>query len=292
MGVVAEHGLRRATGRRRFRELRVGWSPGFHHVAMGLLFLAVVAAVFAPQMAPYSPSAQSLDQLQPPNSSHWLGTDALGRDVLSRLIYALRTDLMLIVPAAGLPMILGTTIGCLAAYFGGVFDTALRWIADVFQGLPVYIFLIALVASLGRGSTSLLVAFTALGWIVYARLIRTEVRRVKEANFVAANYLVGLSSFKVLFKHVLPHANRQTASYFVFDMGMALQGIAVLSFFNLGVKSGTPELGAMVADAQIFVRSSAWLVVIPGATIVILGVCIAALGDYLAARGRRTHDER
>lgn len=256
----------------------------FHHVALGVLVLAAAAALLAPVIAPHSPSAQTLDQLQPPSPDHWLGTDALGRDVLSRLLYALRTDLMLIVPAAALPMLVGTLVGCLAGYFGGILDTTVRWLADVFQGLPVYIFLIALVASLGRGTSSLLVAFTALGWIVYARLIRTEVRRVRERDFVVASYLMGMSRMKVLFRHVLPHANRQTLAYFVFDMGMALQGIAVLSFFNLGVKAGTPELGAMVADAQIFVRSSAWLVVIPGAAIVALGVCIAAVGDHLAAR--------
>lgn len=276
--------------RSRVRHLRSARQPllrfGSHHLALVLLMIAVAAAVLAPWVAPFAPDAQSLNQLDPPSGNHWLGTDALGRDVLSRLIYALRTDLLLIVPAAGLPMILGTAIGCLAAYFGGLLDTAVRWTADVFQGLPVYVFLIALVASLGRGSLSLLVSFTALGWIVYARLIRTEVRRIKESNFVHANYLLGFSRMRVLVRHVLPNANRQTASYFVFDMGMALQGIAVLSFFNLGVKPGTPELGAMVADAQIFMRSDLWLIAIPGGAIVLLGLCIASVGDWISARGK------
>lgn len=271
---------------------RARFSPRFHQLSLVVLVVLVAAAVFAPIIAPYDPAQQSLEQLVPPGAEHWLGTDALGRDILSRLLYALRTDLTLIVPAAALPMILGTAIGCVAAYFGGVLDTAVRWLADVFQGLPVYVFLIALVAVLGRGTTSLLVAFTALGWIVYARLIRTEVRRVKEANFVAAAYLLGRSRMSVLVRHVLPNANRQTAAYFVFDMGMALQGIAVLSFFNLGVSAGTPELGAMVADAQIFLRSHLWLAAIPGVTIVLLGVCIASLGDHIQARSGGVHSAR
>ncbi|GAA2826420.1 ABC transporter permease [Kribbella solani] len=258
--------------------------PRMHQVSIAILALLVLAALFAPIVARYDPAQQSLQQLAPPGGGHWLGTDALGRDIFSRLLYALRTDLILIVPAAALPMLLGTAIGGIAGHFGGVLDTAVRWIADVFQGLPVYVFLIALVAVLGRGVTSLLTAFTALGWIVYARLIRTEVRRVKEANFVAAGYLLGHSWTGVLWRHVLPNANRQTAAYFVFDLGMALQGIAVLSFFNLGVPAGTPELGAMVAEAQIYLRSHAWLAAVPGATIVLLGLCIASLGDYVRAR--------
>lgn len=253
----------------------------FYQVAGVVLTVVVVVAIGAPWIAPYSPSAQSLDQIRPPNSLHWLGTDALGRDILARILYALRTDLLLIVPAVALPMILGTLIGTLAGYFGGIMDLAVRWVADVFQGLPVYIFLVALVAVMGRGPISLIVAFTLLGWIVYARLVRTEVRRVKTAGFVEANYLVGKSSFKVLIQHVLPHALKQTTTYLVFDLGMALQAVAVFSFFNLGVKAGTPELGAMVAEAQIFIRSSVWMVAIPGAVIIILGVCIAAVGDHL-----------
>ncbi|WP_166459769.1 ABC transporter permease [Amycolatopsis pithecellobii] len=264
----------------------------FHQAAAAVLILAVMVAISAPWIAPYSPSAQSLDQIQLPSASHWLGTDALGRDILSRMMYALRTDLSLIVPAAGLPMIVGTLIGTLAGYVGGLVDGAVRWIADVFQGLPVYIFLVALVAAMGRGPASLLVAFTALGWIVYARLVRTEVRRVKASGFVEANHLIGKSAPKVLVQHVLPHALKQTATYFVFDLGMALQGVAVLSFFNLGVKAGTPELGTMIAEAQIFLRTGAWMVAFPGAAIVILGVCITAVGDHLKARMQGDPDGR
>ena len=272
--------------RRRLRLAR------FHHAAAAVLLLTVLAAILAPWIAPHSPSAQSLDQIQGPSGEHWFGTDPLGRDIFSRMLYALRTDLLLIVPAAGLPMLVGTLIGTVAGYAGGVLDGAVRWLADVFQGLPVYIFLVALVAAMGRGTTSLLVAFTALGWIIYARLVRTEVKRVAASGFVEANYLLGKSSPRVLVQHVLPHALKQTTTYFVFDLGMALQSVAVLSFFNLGVKAGTPELGSMVAEAQLFIRSAPWLVVIPGAAIVVLGVCIAAVGDHLNTRGEGALDGR
>ncbi|SDH00034.1 peptide/nickel transport system permease protein [Sinosporangium album] len=253
--------------------------------AAWLLALTILAAVFAPLLAPADPGQLTLNQLQPPSADHLLGTDALGRDVLSRLLFALRTDLMLMVFAAGLPMLIGTLIGAVAAYFGGVLDAALRWVADIFQALPVYVLLIALVFVLGPGTQSLLVAFSVLGWVVYARLIRTEVRRVREQEYVSASYLLGLSRTAVLFKHVLPNSLRQSFVYLATDMGMALQGIAVLSFFGLGVKAGTPELGAMVSEAQLYLRSHWWLATFPGITIVILGSSVAALGDRLRDRG-------
>ncbi|MBT2225420.1 ABC transporter permease [Nonomuraea sp. NEAU-A123] len=258
-----------------------GWTRS---AAAGLLALAILAAVLAPLLAPADPALLTLDQLQPPSAAHLLGTDALGRDVLSRLLFALRTDLLLMVFAAGLPMLAGTLIGAVAGYRGGVLDAALRWVADIFQALPVYVLLIAFVFVLGPGTASLLVAFSVLGWVVYARLIRTEVRRVRERDYVSASYLLGLSHTAVLFRHVLPNALRQSLVYLATDMGMALQGIAVLSFFGLGVKAGTPELGAMVSEAQLFLRSHWWLAAFPGLTIVILGSSIAALGDRLGDR--------
>jgi peptide/nickel transport system permease protein len=259
-----------------------GWT---RPAAVALPALAVLAALLAPVLAPADPAQLTLDQLRPPSAAHLLGTDALGRDVLSRLLFALRTDLLLMVLAAGLPMLLGTLIGAVAGYRGGVLDAALRWAADIFQALPVYVLLIAFVFVLGPGTSSLLVAFSVLGWVVYARLIRTEVRRVRERDYVSAAYLLGLSHTAVLLRHVLPNALRQSLVYLATDMGMALQGIAVLSFFGLGVEAGTPELGAMVAEAQVFLRSHWWLAAFPGLTIVIIGSSIAALGDRLGDRG-------
>ncbi|ADB50653.1 ABC transporter permease [Conexibacter woesei] len=252
-------------------------------IAAWILALAVLTAIFAPLLAPYDPAQQSLDQLQAPSAEHLLGTDALGRDVLSRIIFALRTDLVLVAFAAGLPMLIGTLIGAVAAYRGGVLDAAVRWVADVFQALPVYVLLIALVFVLGPGAASLIVSFSLLGWIVYARLIRTEVRRVREREYVSASYLLGLSRPAVLLRHVLPNSLHQSFVYLATDLGMALQGIAVLSFFGLGVKAGTPELGAMVAEGQLFLRGHWWLAAFPGLAIVILGSSFAALGDRLNA---------
>ncbi|PZG39711.1 ABC transporter permease [Spongiactinospora gelatinilytica] len=263
--------------RARFRARRGGGRVRW--VAVTLLALVILAAIFAPVLSPDDPARQTLDQLRPPSADHPLGTDALGRDVLSRMLYALRTDLLLMVFAAGLPMLAGTVIGALAGYHGGSLDAAVRWVADIFQALPVYVLLIAFVFVLGPGTPSLLVAFGTLGWIVYARLIRTEVRRVRERDYVSASYLLGLSHTTVLVRHVLPNSLRQSLVYLTTDMGLALQGIAVLSFFGLGVEAGTPELGAMVAEAQVLLRSHWWLAAFPGLMIIVIGSSVAALAD-------------
>lgn len=257
------------------------------HLGTAVLVVAVLLAVAAPWIAPYSPAEQQLDAIgQPPSARHWFGTDPLGRDVFSRMLYALRTDLALVVPAAAIPMVLGGLLGGAAAYFGGFFDTALRWVLDVFQGLPAYVLLIALVAAFGRGVGSLILAFTLLGWIVYARIARTEARRIREENFVLAAYLSGSSRLTVFFRHVVPNGMAQPLAFLVTDMGMALQMIAALSFFGLGVPEGTPELGAMIADAQLYMQTNLWLGVFPGAAILLLGLSMAVVGDAL--RGRQS----
>jgi peptide/nickel transport system permease protein len=256
--------------------------PRWCSPSAALLAAIVLAAILAPVLAPADPAVQSLDQLAPPSGAHLLGTDALGRDVLSRMLYALRTDLGLMVLAAGLPMVIGTAVGALAGYLGGAVDTGVRWAADIVQALPVYVLLIALVFALGPGTRSLLVAFCLLGWVVYARLARIEVRRVRGREFVSAAHLLGLSGATVLVRHVLPNSLRQTLVYFTTDLGLALQGIAVLSFFGLGVRAGTPELGAMVSEAQVFLRGHWWLAGFPGIAIVILGTTVAAVGDRIS----------
>jgi peptide/nickel transport system permease protein len=257
---------------------------GTGQVAAGVLAAAVLVAVLAPVLAPHDPAAQDFALLQPPSGAHPFGTDPLGRDVLSRTLYALRTDLSLIALVTVAPMIIGTVLGALAAFFGGIVDGVVRWLADVLQALPAYLLLIALVFALGPGTGSLVVAFAMLGWVVYARLIRTEVRRVREREFVAASYLAGMSRTSVLFRHVLPNSIGQTLVFMATDLGLALQAIAVLSFFGLGVPSGTPELGSMIADGQLFLRAQWWLATIPGLLIVALGVAIAAVGDRASRR--------
>lgn len=273
----------RLTHRSRERSRRVRLWP----FGVVIISAAVAAALLAPWLAPYPPGEQNLTAInQAPSAEHWFGTDPLGRDVLSRMMYALRTDLALVVPAAGIPLLLGGLIGGAAAYVGGIFDTGVRWALDVFQGMPAYVLLVALVAVLGNGATSLLIAFTLMGWIVYARIVRTEVRRVREDDYVLAAYLSGTPRMLVFFRHVIPNSRAQLMAYFVTDMGMALQIIAGLSFFGLGVSQETPELGAMIADARLYIQTNLWLGLFPGVALVLLGLSMASIGDAMRERRR------
>jgi peptide/nickel transport system permease protein len=256
-------------------------SPRLPKLAIAVLAVAVLAGLLAPVLAPSDPREPSSDRLQSPSLDHLMGTDALGRDLLSLTLYALRTDLSLILLVTAAPMVIGTILGAVVGYLGGLLDAAFRWLADIMQALPAYLLLLALVFAMGPGTTSLVTAFAVMGWVTYARLIRTEVQRTKEREYVQAAYLSGLSRVHVLVRHVLPNSLTQTLVFFTTDLGMALQAIAVLSYFGLGVPPETPELGAMVADGQLLLRTHWWLSGVPGLIIIVLGVSIAVVGDRL-----------
>lgn len=253
-------------------------------IATVVLVGCTLAALLAPLLAPYDPNLPSNDRLAPPSLAHLLGTDALGRDLLSMVLYALRTDLSLIMLVTLAPMAIGTILGAVVGYLGGIADTCFRWVADIMQALPAYLLLLALVFAMGPGTASLVTAFALMGWVTYARLIRAEVRRTKEREYVHAAYLSGLSRAHVLVRHVLPNSLTQTLVFVATDLGMALQAIAVLSFFGLGVPPGTPELGAMVADGQLMMRSHWFISGIPGLVIVMVGVALASAADWLRQR--------
>jgi len=239
-------------------------------------------ALCAPVLAPYDPDAQDVAaRLQGPSASHPLGTDQVGRDELSRLIYATRVDLPVSVLAVLLPALLGTLVGSLAGYYGRWVDTLTMRVADVVQAFPIYVFLIALVFALGAGIRSILIAFTVIGWVVYARLVRGEILRIRDLEYVQAATLAGLSRRRVLVRHVLPNALRQTVVYMSSDLVLAMVSFSALSYFGLGVAPPTAEWGSMIADGQEFLRTDPQLSVFPGVAIVLLGTGFVLIGDGL-----------
>lgn len=242
----------------------------------------VVVAILAPLLAPADPGAQDVSQrLQSPSPEHLLGTDALGRDVLSRIIYGTRVDLPVAVLAVLLPALIGVTLGALAGFFGSWVDTAVMRTADVFQAFPIYIFLIALVFALGPGVRSVLIAFAVIGWVVYARLVRGEILRIKQLEFVQAARIAGIGRLRILVRHVMPNAWKQTVVYMSSDVVLAMITFAALSFFGIGVPTDTPEWGQMIADGQEYLRTEPLLSVAPGIAIVSLGLGFALIGDGL-----------
>lgn len=265
--------------------------PGKLAVGLGIVGAYLVAGALAGVISPYDPTTQDLlNRTADPSTAHLLGTDALGRDVLSRIIHAIRVDLRVGILAALLPMLIGTALGALAGYYGGLLDKLVMRAVDLVQSFPVLVFLLALVGVIGPGSgwwfftpgeLPVVLVFACVGWIVYARLIRAEVMRVKALDYVAAARAGGLGDTRILARHVLPNALNQTIVYVVLDVGLAVLALATLSYLGLGVQTPTPEWGAMISDARPFLDQQWWLVVAPGLAIALLGTGLALIGDAL-----------
>ena len=219
-------------------------------------------------------------------STHWLGTDELGRDVFSRLIYAARVDIPIGFLGALLPAIVGTILGALAGFFGRWVDTAIMRTADVVQAFPAYILVIVLVFALGQGAGSIIIAFTVLAWVIYARIIRSEVLRVKDLDYIHAASVAGLSRLRILRVHVFPNVINQTLVYLPNDIVFATLGLAAFSFLGLGIPPPTAEWGAMIAEGQPFIRTNWWLATVPGLVIVGLGLGLSLVGEGLEERLR------
>ena len=240
----------------------------------------VLVGVFAAWLAPYDPLAQDpIMALANPSRAHWLGTDELGRDVFSRLIYATRIDLSVGILGALLPAAVGTVLGAVGGYFGGWRDSVIMRLADVVQAFPTYILIIALVFVLGQGIGSILVAFTLLAWVAYARLIRSEILRIRDLDYVQAARAAGLPSWRILGRHVFPNVVGQTLVYLPSDIVLATLGLASLSFLGLGIPLPTAEWGAMIAAGQPFIRDQWWLSTVPGLVVVGFGLGLSLIGE-------------
>ncbi|MQY08333.1 ABC transporter permease [Actinomadura macrotermitis] len=258
-------------------------------IGLTVVGLYVLVALLAPVLRPHDPLAQNVAAaLQGPSGAYPLGTDELGRDVLSRLMSATGLDLTVALLATVLPCLLGTVLGLLAGYAGGWLDAVVMRVSDLLQAFPTYILMIALVFVLGPGVRSLLIAFTAVGWVVYARLIRGEVARIRGSEYIVAAVTAGLGATRIMVRHVLPNTLKQTLVYLTSDVVFAVTALAAFSFLGFGVQQPTPEWGSMTAAAQAYLTEVPRLTVLPGLVISVLAFGFALLGDGLQDRmGRR-----
>jgi peptide/nickel transport system permease protein len=227
-----------------------------------------------------------VNRLIAPSGGHLFGTDELGRDELSRLIYAARADLPIAAFAVLLPCLLGTALGALAGFMGRLADLVVMRLSDLVQAFPLYILMIALVFALGPGVRSLLISFTAVGWVVYARLIRGEIMRVKGLDYVAAARVAGLSPLRILIVHIRPNAIGQTIVYAMSDLVFAILALASFSFLGLGVPPPRPEWGSMIAAGQDYIGIAWWPTVLPGIAIAGIALGLSLIGDGLQDRMR------
>jgi peptide/nickel transport system permease protein len=251
----------------------------------GLLFIVmlVLLAIFAPLVSPYNPYGMDLDnQLLPASLHHWLGTDNFGRDVLSRLIWGTRIDLMMGFFGVLFPFVIGVTIGAVAGYSGGAIDAVLMRLLDVTISFPFFVLIIAIVATLGPGLGSFYIALALVGWVSYARLVRSQFLVLKQSDFVLAARCLGFSQARIVFKHIMPNAIMPAV---VFSMSDAVLDILLgssLSFLGLGIQPPTAEWGIMIADGKSFIAQAWWISFFPGLAIIILAVGFSLLADGFA----------
>jgi peptide/nickel transport system permease protein len=249
-----------------------------------ILGLIVLMAILAPLLSKYDPEKQDLlhTLATPGQSGHLLGTDDLGRDVWSRLLYGARTDLRVAFLAVLLPFIIGTTLGLLAGYFAGRFDTLVNWLVSVVVAFPFYVLIIAVVFSIGPGSRGIYIAITIVGWVSYTRIIRAEVFSQKRREYVLAARAGGLSTPRILVRHLLPNTVTQAVVFACSDIVLDLLAIVTLGYFGLGVQPPTPDWGRMMAEGQNYLTTRWELVTIPGIAVVITARGLALVADGLA----------
>ena len=240
--------------------------------------------MLAPLIGRYSPTSDDFSHtLSGPSALHWLGTDELGRDTWSRLLYGGRTDLQVGVLAVVFPFCFGVFIGTVCGYFGGWLDTIVMRVVDVVLAFPFYVLIIALVFVVGLGTHGIYIAFGLTDWVVYARTTRSTTMVVRNLDWVAAAEGAGLSKARVLWRHILPNTITQAIVYVMSDIVIVILAVVTLGYLGLGIQPPAPDWGAMIADGQNYITSGdQWLAAFPGIAVLLTGVGLSLLGDGLA----------
>lgn len=256
--------------------------------AVVLLGTWIVLALAAAWIAPYDPDQVDLfNILQAPSAEHWFGTDQVGRDVLSRVIYGARIDLLMCVLGVLPALAIGTTIGLVSGYYGGVIDAVFMRIYDITVAFPFFVLVLAIVGVLGPGLTNYFIALALVAWVTYARIVRAEVLVIRQSEYVLATKVLGLPTRAIIFRHVLPNALSPVATYSMTDAILVILAGASLGFLGMGAQPPTAEWGVMIADGQPFVQQAWWICLFPGLALISLGLGLAFLGDALGSFRRR-----
>jgi peptide/nickel transport system permease protein len=247
-----------------------------------MTLIVVIMALFAPIIAPYDPSMQdSSRRLEGPSSDHWLGLDDLGRDVLSRVIFGARVSLRVGFSVVVISSIIGIMLGAIAGYFGGWLDTIIMRLSDILLAFPGILLAIALVAVLGPSLNNVILALSVIGWVSYARLVRGQVLKVREMEFVTAAQALGARAPRVIGLHVLPNVINPVIVMATLGLAGAILAEASLSFLGLGVQPPTPSWGAMLTTGRRYIGIANHLAIFPGIAIMIAVMGLNFLGDGL-----------
>jgi peptide/nickel transport system permease protein len=251
-------------------------------LGLALLALLLLAAVFAPLIAPYNPDGfNAVAKFRPPSSHHLFGTDDVGRDIFSRVLYGARYSLTAGIVILGLAASIGTVVGLIAGYAGGLLDEVLMRITDMFLAFPALILAMCVAAALGPSLANATVATAIVWWPWYARLVRGQVLQLRNETFISAARLAGASRMRILFRHILPNCTTPIIVQMSLDLGYAILTLAALSFIGLGAQPPTPEWGSMIAVGRDFYLTQWWYVTFPGIAIFIAVLAANLVGDGL-----------
>lgn len=255
-------------------------------IVSGILLAIILMTIFAPWLAPYDPlQIDMTNRLADPSWAHPLGTDALGRDVLSRVIWGGRASLLLAVAATCCSMAVGLVVGIAAGYCGGVVDGVLTGISNIFQGLPGMILMIALVGVLGSNTNSILLALVLTSWVGFSRLVRGEVLKVKGELYIEGMRCLGAGHLRIILRHILTNIRTNIIILFTTRVGRVVLSVAGLSYLGMGIQPPTPDWGEMISgSARRYFRTAPHLLWAPGICIILLTLSINLLGDLLRDR--------
>jgi len=251
-------------------------------IGLAIVIIMAVIAVFAPFIAPYDPSDRIKEMSQKgPSYQHWFGTDILGRDIFSRVLYGSRISMLVGVVAVIISLVIGLFFGALSGFFGGVSDSIIMRIADIFFAFPYILGAIAIMTVLGPGVLNIFIAIGILGWASVARLFRSSILSIKEKEYIEAARAIGASNTRIILKHILPNSFSPIIVYSTMNVGAAIIVEAALSFLGLGVQPPTPSWGKMLSESMSYINTAPWLMFFPGLAILITVLGFVLLGDGL-----------
>lgn len=247
-----------------------------------LILLIILAAVFAPLVAPYDHLAQSLtDRLQTPSMAHWLGTDELGRDVLSRIIFGARISLTIGLVPTLISMAIGTVLGLCAGVYGGKVDFVIMRLADVMLAFPSLLLAMVVMYTMGGGLINIFIALSLINWASTARVVRSQTLSLKEKEYVEAARSIGVSRWKIMFRHILPNCLPSLIVLFTLNIPSAILSEASLSFLGVGAQPPSASWGLMAVRGKKYLFSEPWLCIAPSVAIMIVVLAFNFLGDGL-----------
>ena len=266
------------------------WSPSLK-VGTAIMAVILFGAIFAPWVAPYDPYFQDFAAaLQPPGVAHFFGTDSLGRDIFSRVIYGARIDLQIGLVTTYVPMSYGMLLGAYSGYIGGWVDAVVMRILDTAMAFPFLVLIIVILAILGPGVQNIYISVFLVAWTMYARLARAEMMVERTKDYITAARVLGFPTYRIILRHGLPNVINSSIVFSMSDFVLNILLVSGLSFLGLGIQPPIPEWGAMISEGKDFILQAWWISTMPGFVVVLTGTALSLIGDGLAQRlGERHH---